>query len=274
MSPERKTHTQTEDLLDRPLPARSLVASLLLRTRPPRMSGGRLVQWCGLFGVAEGTARVALSRMVERGELEARDGIYELAGRVGGRRPAQDWSLEPTLAHWAGDWRMAVVRPGPRTAGERNALRVSMRRIRFVPLREGVWSRPDNVPRASAPVDAWRVVDAQCDWWSGRPDEDSVVRAVSLFDPAGWSARAGELTRRLTGATRALGGSDAALAKSDAALAGGFVVGAAALAHIRADPVLPRELTPSPAAGEGLRDAYRSYEDAFSVSLRAWFRSR
>jgi TetR/AcrR family transcriptional repressor of nem operon len=30
------------------------------------MRGSRLVQWCELFGVAEGTTRVALSRMVER----------------------------------------------------------------------------------------------------------------------------------------------------------------------------------------------------------------
>ena len=88
MSPERKTTLVEPDL--KPLSARSLVASLLLRSRPPRMPGARLVQWCGLFGVAEGTARVALSRMVERGELYAHDGIYELAGRVAGRRPAQD----------------------------------------------------------------------------------------------------------------------------------------------------------------------------------------
>src|SRR5436309_15989402 len=92
---------------DRPLGARSLVASLLLRSEPPRMKGARLVQWCGLFGVSEGTARVALSRMVERGELRSADGTYELAGRVGGRRPAQDWSISPRPSAWDGDWRVA-----------------------------------------------------------------------------------------------------------------------------------------------------------------------
>ena len=40
------------------------------------------MRWCGLFGVAEGTARVALSRMVDRGELRSGSGVYELAGRV------------------------------------------------------------------------------------------------------------------------------------------------------------------------------------------------
>src|SRR5437764_12643413 len=109
---------------DRPLGARSLVASLLLRSEPPRMKGARLVQWCGLFGVAEGTTRVALSRMVERGELRARDGVYVLAGRVQSRRVAQDWSIDPVLSAWRGGaWRVAGVAPGPRAAPERAALR-------------------------------------------------------------------------------------------------------------------------------------------------------
>src|SRR6476646_8692421 len=112
-----------EPRLERPLPARSLIASLLLRSRPPRMRGARLVQWCGLFGIAEGTTRVALSRMVERGELRTRDGVYELAGRVQGRQRAQDWSLAPKLQPWRGEWRIAFVEPGPRESGERAALR-------------------------------------------------------------------------------------------------------------------------------------------------------
>src|SRR5690242_13068454 len=82
MTQERKAGAGvTAVLLERPLAPRSLIASLLLGMRPPRMPAGRLVEWCGLFGVAEGTARVALSRMLDRGELTATDGVYELAGR-------------------------------------------------------------------------------------------------------------------------------------------------------------------------------------------------
>src|SRR3954454_18658294 len=103
MLPERNAS------LDRPLTPRSLIASLLLRSQPPRMRAARLVQWCGLFGVSEGTARVALSRMVERGELRATDGVYELVGRVRGRASAQDWSLDPKLQRWRGEWRTAYV---------------------------------------------------------------------------------------------------------------------------------------------------------------------
>jgi phenylacetic acid degradation operon negative regulatory protein len=256
-----------EPFLDRPLSARSLIASLLLRTRPPRMRGSRLVQWCGLFGVAEGTARVALSRMVERGELRTSDGAYQLAGRVQHRQGAQDWSLEPTLARWSGDWRVAVVTPGPREAAERAALRDAMRRLRCGLLREGVWTRPDNLPRESAPAESWKVADAQCGWWSGRPDGDPAALSAELFDRTGWSARAGALTERLRVVTRALG--------SDGdALAAGFVTGAAAVAHLRADPLLPRELVADASSGNALRGAYRSYEVAFSKALRTWFLQR
>src|SRR3954471_5541888 len=93
-------------LLARPLSARSVIASLLLGMHPPRLAGLRLVQWCGLFGIAPGTARVALSRMTDRAELVASDGVYELAGRVASRQAAQDWSLEPQTHEWRAGWRI------------------------------------------------------------------------------------------------------------------------------------------------------------------------
>ena len=69
----------------------------------PRRPAGRLVEWCGLFGVAGGTARVALSRMVEREELTVSDGVYELAGSLRRRQPAQDQAATTTAtAHSQG----------------------------------------------------------------------------------------------------------------------------------------------------------------------------
>ncbi len=76
------------------------------------------------------------------------------------------------------------------------------------------------------------------------------------------------LGSRLESVTRALADSD------DGALAEGFVVGAASLAHLRGDPLLPPELAADAAAGEALRHAYRSYEGAFSQALHAWFIER
>jgi phenylacetic acid degradation operon negative regulatory protein len=255
----------SKDLLDAPLSPRSLIASLLLRSPAGGMPGARLVHWCELFGVAEGTARVAMSRMVERGELRARDGVYALAGRVGERRPAQDWSLAPRLRDWDGSWSIAIVRGGARAASARGALRDAMRRARLAELREGVWTRPDNLPRAATPDEAWHVIDDQCTRWTGSPDADAddVALARELFDPDGWARRADRLRVQLARVT----------AEVDRRLGDAFVVGAAAVAHVRRDPLLPPQLGPSGEAGGALRAAYRDYEAAFSHALRAWFRA-
>jgi phenylacetic acid degradation operon negative regulatory protein len=202
--------------------------------------------------------------MVDRGELRTADGMYELAGRVGGRRSAQDWMLRPKLEKWSGKWTLAVVVPGSRTAAERSAFRDAIRRVHMAELRDGVWARPDNVPRAAAPEDAWNVVDAQCAWWTATPDEDAPTLAASLFAPAAWATRAMYLRGRLERVTSGL---------DESGLADAFVTGAAALAHVRGDPLLPDVLGPSGEAGAALRAAYRDYEAAFSDALRAWFRT-
>jgi len=255
------------DLFDRPLTARSVIASLLLGMRPPRLSAARLVQWCGLFDIAEGTARVALSRMVERGECTTAEGTYELVGRMRARQPAQEWSLAPATESSSGAWRMAVVDPGPRSAGERAALRDAMRRLRYAETREGLWTRPANLPRRSAPEDAWRVAEAQCTWWTAYPDESGRDLADRLFVPHDWAKRARVLGDRLAAVTRALDAGD------HAALVPGFVTGAAALAHVRADPVLPPEFCPRSWPGNRLRDGYRAYQGGFAVAVRDWFRA-
>lgn len=265
MTPER--NTRGDGLLGRPLTARSVIASLLLGMRPPRLEGARLVRWCGLFGISEGTARVALSRMVERGELRAAAGLYELRGRVRARQPAQDWSLDPELVDAGGQWRMAIVDGAARRASERAALRDSMRRLRMAETREGVWARPANLPRAAAPDDAWDVVDAQCAWWTARPDGDPQVLADRLFGPRAWAERAGALASRLRSVTDAIGAGD------DSVLADAFTVGAASLAHVRADPMLPAELCGPDWPGPALRDAYRDYRQAFGAAVREWFRA-
>jgi phenylacetic acid degradation operon negative regulatory protein len=262
MAIERNT-----ELLERPLSARSVIASLLLGMHPPRLAGARLVRWCAVFGIAEGTARVALSRMVDRGELAARDGQYELAGGVRARQRVQDWGLEPALAEWDGTWRIGTVVSPARPAPERAALRDAMRRVRHAELREGVWTRPANLPRASGPDDAWAVVDAQCEWWTGAPDRPAREVAAELFAPDAWAARARALHDVLVDATTSLH------APREADLARAFEAGAAVLTHVRADPLLPAALCPARWPGPRLRAAYAEYRDAFGAAIREWFRS-
>jgi phenylacetic acid degradation operon negative regulatory protein len=260
--------TEERNTGERPLSARSLIASLLLRSDPPRMRPARLVQWCGLFGVSEGTVRVALSRMVDRGELHATGGTYELAGRIGARRSTQDWSLRPKTRAWRGQWSLALVGDTRRSAADRAALRDAMRRARFAELREGVWTRPDNLPPESATEETWSVIDAQCARWRGRPDDDPAPLVSTLFATEPWTRRATSLTKRLTAAAQGVGRG------SEGALADAFAAGATGLAHIRSDPLLPPELGASAAAGDALRSAYGAYEAAFAPALQAWFRAQ
>jgi phenylacetic acid degradation operon negative regulatory protein len=258
-------------LLARPLSARSVIASLLLGMHPPQMRAARLVQWCELFGIAPGTARVALSRMTERGELVAVDGAYELAGRVRARQTAQEWSLaaRAPARRWQGDWRFGVVMGEARSAAARAALREAMRGCRYAELREGCWTRPANLPRESAPEDAWAVADEQCSWWTARADDAGAVGELvaSLFAPATWAARARELSSRLHDDVDALGRGD------HERLAGAFVAGAAALQHVRNDPLLPAALLPPDWPGDELRAQYRTYQKVFGDAARAWFRT-
>ena len=98
---------------ERPLTARSVIASTLLGTTPPRLPGRLLVRAGALFGLAEGTVRTALSRMVAAGELTADDGTYALAGPLLARQARQDESRRAVVAAetWDGGWTMAVVYP-------------------------------------------------------------------------------------------------------------------------------------------------------------------
>ena len=250
------------DLLERPLNARSVIGSLLLGVHPPRLPGARIVAWCTRFGIAEGTARVALSRMVDRGELTADRGVYELAGRVRTLQSAQDWSLEPELRPWHGQWRFGVVTGAARSAEARSALRGAMRRARHGELREGVWARPDNLPVASAPAESWAIVDEQCSWWTGAPDDDDAPLAAALFEPTAWAQRARVLHDKLEAATADLDSG------RDDALATGFVVGAATLQHARRDPLLPPELLAARWPGTDLRNAYGRFQKTFAAAMR------
>ncbi len=147
------------------------------------MPAARLVQWCALFGVAEGTTRVALSRMVERGELRAHDGVYELAAGCSGRASAQDWSLDPKPRRWKGDWRIAFVVAPARASADRAALRDAMRQLRYAAAAGG---RLDATRQPAARVGAVRVVGgcrrAVFVVDRARPTTTRQRLAVELFD--------------------------------------------------------------------------------------------
>ncbi len=248
-----------------PLTARSVLASVLLGTDPPWLPTSLLVRTAALFGIAEGSARTALSRMVGAGEATAVDGGYRLVGRLVARQRRQAESRVAAVRPWDGTWELATVEgDGRRAAADRAALRQALAVLRLAELREGLWARPDNLDAERSP-DAVAVVDRWCVTWSGaRPSP--VPRAEALWDLTGWAVVADSLRGEMAALLAPLEAGDAS------ALAQGFVTSAAVLRHLQADPLLPPELLWLGWPGTELRAEYDRYDHAYRALLGDWFR--
>jgi phenylacetic acid degradation operon negative regulatory protein len=262
----RRSSAPAVELGLRPLRARSVIASTLLGTDPPELSVRTLVRTAEAFGIAEGTARVALSRMVTAGELTADDGRYRLSGPLLERHAHLEASRHPpdeAGAAWDGTWRVAVLTGPARPAAERRALRRLLTRQRLAALRDGVWTRPANLA-AGPPLPP--VADLA--WFTARPDAHPRALAARLFDLDGWAARAAGLRAALAEArpVAGRGGAD----RSGPSMAAAFVLDAAVLRHLQADPLLPSELLPRSWPGRALRTEYERFDAEFRRAWRAW----
>ncbi|MBX6766746.1 MAG: PaaX domain-containing protein, C- domain protein [Actinomadura rubrobrunea] len=224
----------------RPLTARSVVLSTLLGLHPPRLRARCLVRVGALFGIAEGTVRVALSRMVASGDLVHVDGAYQLSDRLLRRQARQDEARNPRTLPWGGDWEIAVITAERRPAADRAALRQAMSALRLAELREGTWLRPANLCR-----DRPEVVRRQCTFLLGRPEENPAQLAAALWDLTGWAAQADALLAAL----------DRAASPADR-----FTVATAVLRHLLRDPLLPERLLPPGWPGGELRARYAECE--------------
>ncbi|MEW6474068.1 MAG: PaaX domain-containing protein, C- domain protein [Actinomycetota bacterium] len=243
----------------RPLSARSVVASVLLGTHPPRLATAALVELCGRFGISPGTTRVALSRMVAAGELAAEDGHYRLVGEgLLSRQRTQDDALDPPALPWTGDWRMAVVVSTGRAAAERIELRRTFADARFARWREGVWLRPDNLGRPAVALPA----EAPVRWMTAVPDDDPAALAAQLWDLSGWAARGDALL-----AAGPVEPGDL-VAEAPEWAAAVFTAAAATLRHLRTDPLLPAELLPPDWPADRLRARYGLYLGAIQRLVR------
>jgi phenylacetic acid degradation operon negative regulatory protein len=230
-----------------------VLASTLLGLDPPVLPVGRLVETAALFGISENTARTALSRMAAAGEVAADDGRYRLAGRLLARQRRQDEGRRPRLRAWDGRWRMAIVTTERRAAADRAELRADLVRLRLAEWREGVWLRPDNLELAPT-----ELARAHCSWLVAELDD-----APALWDLDGWATEARSLIEEL----RELRPRDTSV------LAPGFVLSAAVLRHLAADPLLPEALLPARWPGERLRAVYDEWDRAYRSLLAGWHRS-
>ena len=248
---------------ERPLTARSIIASALLGTHPPVLRGQLLVRLVELFGVPEGTTRVALSRMVSAGELTVDEGRYALASpALLARQAAQERGRSSPKGRWNGQWTMAVVTVDRRGAATRLALRDAASALRLAELREGVWMRPANLEwRAGREL---AVIGGQCTWMTATPENPAAL-ASSLWDLDVWASDATALVARMKRGRASLDRD-----RFDA-IPEGFVTSAAVLRLLRADPLLPTALLPKTWPGVVLRTRYDDYDLALRRLLREFF---
>lgn len=224
-----------------PLPARSVMLSLLLGSHPDRMSAADLVRAGEHFGVPAATTRVALTRAVAAGDLRRVDGDYALGERLARRQRRQDEAVLDAETPWDGTWELAVVtvtgRPGP----ERAALRERLASYRLAEAREGVWTRPANLRRPRAYAD-----DAVLSTFTAVPDDDPAELAASLWDLSAWAAEGRALLDRLGSTTDP---------------APRLAVAAHVVRHLASDPLLPTALLPVDWPAAAMRTAYAGYQD-------------
>lgn len=233
-----------------PLTARSVVLSTLLGYDPPALPVRALVRVGVLFGIAERTIRVAITRMVADGDLLGDRDSYRLTERLIRRQQHQRESCSPRTKPWDGSWEMAIVTTGARPLSERVALRKSMVGLRLAEMREGVWMRPANLPRESD----LRTVD-QCTIFDTFPRQDPAELARSLWDLPAWANEAARLLEQLQQAET---------------LVAGFIATAETIHHLFVDPVLPDDLLPHDWPAPALRERYAEFHVSYAARLREY----
>lgn len=233
------TEKNPDELGLKPLSARSVVLSLLLGAHPPELPVRQLVRAADDLGIAEATLRVALTRMTTAGDVIRTGTGYRLTDRLLDRQRRQDDAIHPDTRSWRGRWELVVVTAVGRSAAERADLRAALTGLRLGELREGVWTRPDNLRRRFP-----ATLDPVVRRFTGRAEHDPDALAHDLWDLPAWSTRARALHDHFTAST-------------DPAVR--IAAAAAIVRHLLTDPVLPPQLQPPDWPADTLRATYTHY---------------
>jgi len=251
--------------------AKSLILDLLSTLRRGSMPVRALVEAAALFDVAEGSVRVALTRLLAEGLVERDErGSYRLgAGAQAVSERVAGWRrLDERVRAWNGAW-LAVLAGGSGRPVARSAARGHARALRLLGFRElarGVSLRPDNL---SGGIDAVRAELARLGLAPGaivaelrELDAVSEARARGLWDAEALVAGYRRGVRALDTSRRRLPARAAAEAMVES-----FRLGGAMLRQLALDPLLPEPIVP---AGEraAFADAMRRYDEA---GRACWF---
>jgi phenylacetic acid degradation operon negative regulatory protein len=262
--------SRVSDLIgNRPLSARSVLASALLGADQARLTVAELVGVASLFGISDGAARTCLWRMVSNGELTGDGGSYTLAGRLLERRQRVDEASridDPATRGWDGTWELAIVSLDRRSAADRLELRKAATALHLAELREGVWIRPDNLdPQRLPPSRA--VVDQQCTHFHSAATDITADKMRSLFCLDEWADDARALIEAMDAALDPGNRDD-----STESFTYEFALSIAVVRRLQLDPLLPVELIGDHWPGHSLRSTYRRLDDAFKQRVNTAFR--
>lgn len=254
---------------NRPLSARSVLASALLGSDQGRLTVAELVAVASLFGISAGAARTCLWRMVSNGELVGDSGSYALAGRLLERRERVDEASridDPAAHRWDGTWELAVVALERRSAADRLELRKAATALHLAELREGVWIRPDNLDPQRFPT-LRAVLDQQCTHFHGAATDITADKVRSLFSLGEWADDARALIEAMNARLATSKRDD-----STESFTYEFALSIAVVRHLQLDPLLPVELIGDHWPGHPLRSTYHRFDDAFKRRMNSAFR--
>jgi phenylacetic acid degradation operon negative regulatory protein len=264
------SQSRINDLLDnRPLSARSVLASALLGSDHARLTVAELVAVAALFGISAGAARTCLWRMVSNGELTGDEGSYALAGRLLERRQRVDEASrtdDAAAPRWDRTWELAIVSLDRRSAADRLELRKAATALHLAELRDGVWIRPDNLDPQRLPTSR-EVLDRQCTHFHGAATDITPDLLRSLFSLDEWIDDASALIEAMNFALNTSRRDD-----STESFTYDFALSIAVVRHLQLDPQLPVELIPKRWPGHTLRDTYRRFDDVFKRRMHTAFR--
>jgi phenylacetic acid degradation operon negative regulatory protein len=221
--------------LVRPVSARSAMLTMLIGgpAGAHDYTAADLVAFTGHVGIAESTARAALSRLLSTGDLLRSEGAYVLSDRLRERQRRQRLRLAPQTRRWSGDWELVVVTATGRSAADRAALRAALVEHRLSELREGAWMRPDNLPP-----------------WPGH-EATRRLATREVDDPEGLAAELFRLDQWVSTGSAIL-----AAVRSAGDEAERFAACVAGVRHLLTDPALPGELLPGGWPASDLRAEY------------------
>lgn len=217
----------------------AVILDLLRSTRSRRYSAGALIEACALFGIAENTVRVTLSRLAARGIIESPSrGSYRLS--------RQTDALNEFVERWRlGEGRVRPWRPGEwlfaRHPAPGKGAQWALEALGFRLLDAGLYLRPDNL---ALDLDELRRLATGLGLApdtlliSGRPDGDPVPAAwVACWCPQALNGAYRDALTRLQTSSRRLPDLSPDQARLECFTLGGEII------HLLAkDPLLPAEL--------------------------------